>query len=91
MVALLEIYERSDRACLGVDPETFFPVYSGHSAEEKAKRICAGCPVREGCLDFAIDTGQQYGIWGGLNQDERAAEVRQRNKAARQAQAGGAS
>lgn len=34
---------------------------------EKAKAICAGCPVRVECLTFARRTGQVYGIWGGVS------------------------
>ncbi len=39
--------------------------------ERRAKSICAGCPVRERCLEHAIACDERYGIWGGLNQDER--------------------
>jgi WhiB family transcriptional regulator, redox-sensing transcriptional regulator len=37
----------------------------------KAKTICAGCTVRAQCLDYALDTNQEPGIWGGLTEDER--------------------
>jgi len=36
-----------------------------------ARAECWACPVREMCLEYAIDTGQQHGIWGGLDPDER--------------------
>jgi WhiB family redox-sensing transcriptional regulator len=36
-----------------------------------AKRVCAGCPVRVPCLDYALTTRQEWGIWGGLTEDER--------------------
>ncbi len=39
--------------------------------ERRAKSICAGCPVRIQCLEYAIHVDERYGIWGGLNQDER--------------------
>lgn len=61
-------------ACRPHDPELFFPLGpAGQSLEdaERAKAICASCPVRRDCLDFALDTSQEYGIWGGLTEDER--------------------
>jgi WhiB family redox-sensing transcriptional regulator len=39
--------------------------------EHRAKQVCATCPVRQRCLDHAIATDERYGIWGGLDQDER--------------------
>jgi WhiB family redox-sensing transcriptional regulator len=41
--------------------------------EKAAKKVCAGCPIRVRCLDFAQATGQKFGIYGGLNEEERAA------------------
>ena len=46
--------------------------------EAEAKAICAGCPVRDACLAYALDTGEAYGVWGGLSEDERRALLRQR-------------
>jgi WhiB family redox-sensing transcriptional regulator len=53
----------------GVNPEWFFPEKGGSA--RPAKRICRQCPVRADCLDYAIGTGQQFGIWGGLSERER--------------------
>ena len=39
--------------------------------ERRAKSVCASCPVRDECLEHAIDVDERYGIWGGLNQEER--------------------
>ncbi len=39
--------------------------------ERRAKSVCASCPVRYECLQHAIRVDERYGIWGGLNQDER--------------------
>ncbi len=39
--------------------------------EHRAKQICEACPVRQRCLEHAVDTDERYGIWGGLDQDER--------------------
>jgi WhiB family redox-sensing transcriptional regulator len=61
-------------ACRGVGIDLFFPVGStGPAADEirRARQICAGCPVRQQCLDYALASGQQYGIWGGLDEQER--------------------
>ena len=46
--------------------------------EAKAKAICARCPVRDACLAYALDTGEAFGVWGGLTEDERRAMLRQR-------------
>ncbi len=39
--------------------------------EDRAKEICAVCSVRSDCLQYALDIGEQHGIWGGLNEIER--------------------
>lgn len=65
---------RRQAACRDADPELFFPVGSAGPAlaqAAEAKAVCARCPVREACLNFALSTGQDYGIWGGLTEDER--------------------
>ncbi|MFY9928870.1 MAG: WhiB family transcriptional regulator [Streptosporangiaceae bacterium] len=56
------------------DPELFFPIGSaGIAAAQilRAKAICAGCPVRRPCLTYALATSQEFGIWGGRDEDER--------------------
>jgi WhiB family redox-sensing transcriptional regulator len=61
-------------ACAGVDTEIFFPVGNKHqiaAQEADAKRVCQGCPVRARCLEWALETGQHAGVWGGLSEDER--------------------
>lgn len=62
--------------CQGVDPDLFFPE-RGASTEE-AKAVCAGCAVREQCLEFALTTGVKFGIWGGLSERERRRIRRER-------------
>ena len=59
-------------ACRGTDLEVFFPE-RGESAEP-ARRICAACPVRQPCLDYAISNRITHGIWGGLSERERRAQ-----------------
>jgi WhiB family redox-sensing transcriptional regulator len=51
--------------------------------EARAKAICQRCPVIEPCLEFAMDTNQKYGIWGGLTDMERASLKRRRARARR--------
>lgn len=56
--------------CGGQDPELFF---DGHPlSQHRARQLCAGCPVRMECLAVAMHTGVEFGIWGGLDERERA-------------------
>jgi WhiB family transcriptional regulator, redox-sensing transcriptional regulator len=48
--------------------------------EAKAKEVCRQCPVRMPCLDFALSNSIKHGIWGGLNEQERARERRRRTR-----------
>jgi WhiB family redox-sensing transcriptional regulator len=56
----------------------FFPPTTGERRDERelrearAKRICAECPVRSECLDYALSIREPHGIWGGLNESERS-------------------
>ena len=60
---------RDQALCAQTDPELFFPDKGGTSAP--AKRVCARCPVRAECLQDALDTGERFGIRGGLSERER--------------------
>lgn len=63
-------------ACQRVDPELFFPASQLGPARTQiatAKAVCAGCNVRQMCLDYAMATRQVHGVWGGLSEDERHA------------------
>jgi WhiB family redox-sensing transcriptional regulator len=55
--------------CRQHDPEVFFPEKGGSSRE--AKRICADCPVRIECLNYALRRDERYGVWGGMSERER--------------------
>lgn len=60
--------------CRQVDSAIFFPEGRGGTVAiqtEQAKQICGQCPVRDLCLEWALDTGQHFGIWGGMSEDER--------------------
>jgi WhiB family transcriptional regulator, redox-sensing transcriptional regulator len=72
-------------ACRDEDPELFFPIGNTGPALlqiEEAKSVCRRCPVREECLQFALETGQDAGVWGGLSEDARRA-LKRRNARAR--------
>jgi WhiB family redox-sensing transcriptional regulator len=62
---------RHRAACRGAELEVFFPD-RGQSAD-RARQICASCPVREPCLDYALRHGIVHGIWGGLTGRDRRA------------------
>jgi WhiB family redox-sensing transcriptional regulator len=75
---------RESAACRVLDPELFFPIGKAGIAiaeVQRAKAVCASCPVRQHCLTFALDTHQAYGIWGGYDEEERRILHRQQGKA----------
>ena len=79
---------RDHARCRDTDPELFFPVgTTGHAllAIDYAKRVCSQCAVTQECLDFALDTNQDSGVWGGLSEDERRSIRRERAAAQRAA------
>ena len=61
---------RQAAACRGCDGDTFYPETAEGVAV--AKRICAGCKVREMCLETALRNQERHGVWGGLTERERA-------------------
>ncbi|HUR23551.1 MAG TPA: WhiB family transcriptional regulator [Acidimicrobiales bacterium] len=71
---------RQHGACKGVDPDIFYPVTDEEA--EPAKSICATCPVREPCLEFAVASRERDGVWGGATERERRRMIRQRRKSA---------
>lgn len=74
---------RSRAACMDEDPELFFPIGTTGPAVEQvreAKKVCATCEVREPCLEFALASNQDSGVWGGLTEDERRSLKRQRQR-----------
>ena len=56
-------------SCASEDPELFFPEPGADTSEARA--ICRSCPVRRMCLDYAIETHQKFGIWGGMTENQR--------------------
>ena len=72
--------------CIDEDPELFFPVGTTGPAIDQiadAKQVCFRCPVRATCLDWALDTAQDAGVWGGLDEEERRMIRRARRREAR--------
>jgi len=78
-------------SCRKLDTGLFFPIGQTGEAEVKiarAKKVCGTCPVRQQCLEFAITTNQEYGVWGGHSEEERRVVRRQwraRQRAAQKA------
>ena len=65
---------RSTASCCDTDPDLFFPVGTTGIALEQiaeAKNVCNGCPAQLACLEFALRTNQDTGIWGGTSEEER--------------------
>jgi WhiB family redox-sensing transcriptional regulator len=65
---------RERAACRHSDPDLFFPNGTTGSALVEiraAKALCGTCPVRDRCLQFALETNQEDGVWGGASEDER--------------------
>ena len=65
---------RHSALCRDEDPELFFPIGTTGPAAvqvEQAKVVCRRCSVVEDCLTWALDTGQESGVWGGTSEDER--------------------
>jgi WhiB family redox-sensing transcriptional regulator len=73
-------------ACRGEDSSLFFAPNHPENKDEKtirerqAKGICARCPVRIECLEYAIRIREPHGIWGGLNEMERRVLIRERER-----------
>ncbi len=55
-------------------PDLFFPIgTTGQAIDqiEAARAVCMSCDVRERCLEFALATNQESGVWGGTSEEER--------------------
>ncbi len=69
-----DIKWRGVASCLDTDPELFFPVGATGLAVtqiEEAREVCMGCACQEKCLEFALRTNQDAGVWGGSSEEER--------------------
>lgn len=70
---------RQQAACRDQNLNIFFPVGTTGQTEQ-AKAVCARCPVAEACLEWALNTNQDAGIWGGTTEDERRTLRRNRQR-----------
>lgn len=69
----------SEGICAQIDAEEWFPEKGGSS--RAAQAVCATCPVRTQCLQYAVDNSERFGIWGGLTEGQRR-KLRRTNGAA---------
>lgn len=77
---------RSRAACRDQDPELFFPIGTTGPAStqvDQAKAVCRRCEARKDCLAWAMRSGQDSGVWGGLSDVERRAFKRRAGVGAR--------
>lgn len=70
-----ELMWRNHALCRGLAAELFFPAgqicTQGAAQARAAKAVCQACPVRAACLEFSLAANQEFGIWGGLTEEER--------------------
>jgi WhiB family redox-sensing transcriptional regulator len=71
---------RARAACRDLDTAFFFP--ESDADAEPALAVCASCPVRDACLEFALTTRQDDGVWGGTTEAQRKRIRRRRSTAA---------
>ena len=58
--------------CMNTDPELFFPDQDANvNLYKTAKELCATCPIIKQCLEYALKTNEEFGVWGGLTAFER--------------------
>ncbi len=65
---------RNQAICRDTDPDLFFPIGTTGQALvqiDRAKEVCEVCPVKTDCLEYALETNQDSGIWGGLDEEQR--------------------
>ena len=62
--------------CRDEEPSLFFP--SDGTGVDIARALCATCPVKEPCLEYALRNRIDHGVWGGASERERRRILRQR-------------
>ena len=81
---MVEVSWRVFGKCRGENAVHFFPPSHFERKDEKdaregaARALCAACPVRAQCLDYALTVQEPHGIWGGMNEVERRRLLRKR-------------
>ena len=81
---------RHRAACRDEDPELFFPIGNTGPALlqiEEARAVCRRCEVVDTCLTWALESGQDAGVWGVMSEDERRALKRRAARARARANA----
>lgn len=76
---------RHRAACRDEDPELFFPIGTTGPAlrqVDEAKAVCRRCEAIDACLTWALDSDQDAGVWGGMDEEERRAAKRRRVRTA---------
>lgn len=77
---------RHRSACHDQDPELFFPIGTSQASMSQsrvAQAVCRRCPVRAECLRWALDSRQEFGVWGGLTEPERRSLLSRNARASR--------
>ncbi len=65
---------RVNASCRDTDPGLFFPIgTTGPAVEqiESAQQVCRGCPCQQACLEYALRSNQDSGVWGGASEEQR--------------------
>ncbi len=89
MAEIEQLEWQEEALCREYNVDLFFGGDAAESEMERqareahAKAVCQRCPVKEPCLEFAMETSQKYGIWGGMTDKERASLKRRRARARR--------
>lgn len=66
--------------CRGMNPDLFLPPRGDNRALAAAKTVCGRCPVRQECLDYALDMNERTGVWGGTSERQRREMRRDRGR-----------
>lgn len=74
-------YQHASCRTSNIPTRVFFPAESAGPTVDRAKQICAACPVRVDCLLHALNEGEEHGIWGGLDETDRRRARRHRPRA----------
>jgi len=61
---------RDHALCAEVDPDLFYPE-KGSDSGVAAKKVCRACPVTAECLAYALEMGEEHGVWGGMSPQQR--------------------
>ena len=72
----------ADVACNGHNPDLWFPRQGESDSEEcrAARAVCITCPIKQPCLEYALDRNEEYGVWGGITARERQRILRNRRR-----------